>query len=903
MRFQQDQHWHATPADAVLREFGSGTHGLNWEEAARRLAAYGPNRMPPPKRRGPLMRLLLQFHNLLVYVLFAAAIVTALLGHWLDTAVILSVLVINALIGFVQEGRAEQALAAIRKMLSLQAVVMRDGRKFAVAAEELVPGDLVFIQSGDKVPADLRLSYTKNLKLQEAILTGESLPVDKQVATVSEGAELGDRFSMAYSGTLVSSGQGTGIVVATGATTQIGRISALLAEVQYLTTPLLAQLSVFGRWLTLGIALLAGATFIFGAVVQAYPLSEMFLATVGLAVAAIPEGLPAIMTITLAVGVRRMAARHAIIRRLPAVETLGSLSVICSDKTGTLTRNEMTVQAVVTARHRFDVTGVGYAPVGNFLRDGQDILPDHRPLLTEMMRGAMLCSDAQLREVDGQWSVEGDPTEGALVVVARKAGLDPVFEEKSCPRKDVIPFESEHRFMATLHHDHAGGAQIYVKGAPERILEMCHLQRGQGADEPLDTGYWHEAMQQLAGRGQRILALASRDAAAGKGDLCFADVERGLVLIGLFGLADPPREEAVAAIGQCRRAGIAVKMITGDHAATASAIAGQLGLENSGKVLTGRELDLLSPEKLAQEAAAVNVFARTSPEHKLRLVEALQQGGNVVAMTGDGVNDAPALKRADVGVAMGIKGTEAAKEAAEMVLADDNFASISRAVEEGRTVYDNLRKSIMFILPTNGGEALTIVLAIALGRLMPITPVQILWVNMITAVTLALALAFEPAEDDVMHRPPRARAAPILSRFLIWRICFVSLILVSGTFGVFVWLRDQGAGIELARTAAVNTLVMFELFYLFCTRFRLASVFRPAALLGNPAVLIAVVVILIFQMIFTYTPAMQLLFATQPLELASWGVIVLVAASVLVLVELEKFFFRRSDRLRRLISD
>ena len=903
MRFQQDQHWHAIPADAVLRDFGSGACGLDREEATRRLAEFGPNRMPPPKRRGPLMRLLLQFHNLLVYVLLAAAIVTALLGHWLDTAVILSVLVINALIGFVQEGRAEQALAAIRKMLSLQAVVMRDGRKVAVAAEELVPGDLVFIQSGDKVPADLRLSHAKNLKLQEAILTGESLPVDKQVAAVPEGAELGDRFSMAYSGTLVASGQGTGVVVATGAATQIGRISALLAEVQYLTTPLLAQLSVFGRWLTLGIALLAGATFVFGAFVQAYPLSEMFLATVGLAVAAIPEGLPAIMTITLAVGVRRMAAQNAIIRRLPAVETLGSLSVICSDKTGTLTRNEMTVQAVVTARHRFEVTGVGYAPVGSFLLDGRDILPDHRPLLTEMMRGAMLCSDAQLREVDGQWSVAGDPTEGALVVVARKAGLDPAFEEKSCPRKDVIPFESEHRFMATLHHDHTGAAQIYVKGAPERIVEMCQLQRGQGGDEPLDTDYWHEAMQQLAGRGQRVLALASRDAAAGKGDLCFADVEWGLVLIGLFGLADPPREEAVAAIAQCRKAGISVKMITGDHAATASAIAGQLGLENSGKVLTGRELDELSPDSLAAQAAAVNVFARTSPEHKLRLVEALQRAGNVVAMTGDGVNDAPALKRADVGVAMGIKGTEAAKEAAEMVLADDNFASISHAVEEGRTVYDNLRKSIMFILPTNGGEALTIVLAIALGRLMPITPVQILWVNMITAVTLALALAFEPAEDDVMDRPPRARAVPILSRFLIWRICFVSLILVSGTFGVFVWLRDQGAGIELARTAAVNTLVMFELFYLFCTRFRLASVFRPAALSGSPAVLIAVAIVLIFQMIFTYTPAMQLLFATQPLDLASWAVIVPVAASVLVLVELEKFFFRQSDRLRRLISD
>ncbi len=903
MRLQQDHHWHAIPVDEVLREFGSDAGGLSREVAAHRQAEYGPNRMPPPKRRGPLMRLLLQFHNLLVYVLLAAALVTALLGHWLDMAVILSVLVVNALIGFVQEGRAEQALAAIRRMLSLQAVVMRDGQKYAIPAEALVPGDLVFIQSGDKVPADLRLTYTRNLKLQEAILTGESLPVDKQVEIVAESAEPGDRFSMAYSGTLVSSGQGTGIVVATGAATQIGRISALLAQVQYLTTPLLAQLSVFGRWLTLAIVLLAVATFVFGAFVQGYPPGDMFLATVGLAVAAIPEGLPAIMTITLAVGVRCMAARNAIIRRLPAVETLGSLSVICSDKTGTLTRNEMTVQAVVTAHHTFDVTGVGYVPIGGFRLDGQDILPDHRALLTRMTRGAMLCSDAQLRETEGQWVVEGDPTEGALIVLARKAGLDRAFEEKTCPRTDVIPFESEHRFMASLHHDHQGTAQIYVKGAPERIMEMCHMQRGYNADEPLDAPYWHNAIQQLADRGQRVLALARRDAPAGKADLCFADVEQGLVLVGLFGLADPPRDEAIAAIGHCRAAGIRVKMITGDHAATASAIAGQLGLENSGSVLTGRELDRLSPEQLAAQAEAVNVFARTSPEHKLRLVEALQQTGNVVAMTGDGVNDAPALKRADVGVAMGIKGTEAAKEAAEMVLADDNFAAISHAVEEGRTVYDNLKKSIMFILPTNGGEALTIILAIALGRLMPITPVQILWVNMITAVTLALALAFEPAEDDVMKRPPRARRAPLLSRFLIWRICFVSLILVCGTFGIFVWLREQGASIELARTAAVNTLVMFELFYLLCTRFRLASALRVETVFGSRPVLIAVAVVLFFQMVFTYTPPMQLLFATRPLDLASWGIITLVAASVLVFVEIEKSLFRRFDGLRRIFND
>jgi len=892
-RAEQSTAWHAVPMPSVLDRLETRIEGLTPEEATARLTQYGPNRLLPPYRRGPLVRFLLQFHNVLIYVLIAASGVTAALAHWVDTAVIVGVVVINAVIGFIQEGKAERALEAIRNMLSLHASVVRGGKKIDIPAETLVPGDIVFLQSGDKVPADLRLFRVKNLQVQEAVLTGESLAVEKSPDPVQEVIELGDRSSMAYSGTLVTYGQATGVVVATGETTEIGRISSMLAEVQTLTTPLIQQLAIFGRWLTVAIIAAAALTFGFGVLIQEYSASDMFLAAVGLAVAAIPEGLPAIMTITLAIGVQRMARRNAIIRRLPAVETLGSVSVVCSDKTGTLTRNEMTVQSIATSRHLFGVTGAGYLPIGEFQLDGAEVSLNDWPLLSEMTRGALLCSDANLRHSQEQWIVDGDPTEGALIVVAIKAGLDPEFESKNCPRTDVIPFESEHQFMATLHHNHDGQGFIYVKGAPERIIEMCDRQRGYDADEPLDVEYWHTRMEEVAGRGQRILALASGPAANSHRELRFANVEKDLVLVGLFGLADPPRQEAVEAVARCRSAGIQVKMITGDHAATARAVAAQLGLDNTVAVLTGRELDALDGPQLASRIQEANVFARTSPQHKLRLVEALQASGHVVAMTGDGVNDAPALKRADVGVAMGVKGTEAAKEAAEMVLADDNFASIAHAVEEGRTVYDNLKKSIMFILPTNGGEALTIVVAIALGRLLPITAAQILWVNMITAVTLALSLAFEAAEQDVMRRPPRKRDEPILSGFLLWRIAFVGAILVAGTFGMFLWQREHGASIELARTAAVNTLVMFEIFYLLNSRYLLASSFSRAGILGSRPVLIAIGLVVMFQLLFTYASPLQFLFQTEAIDLVTWVEILVISSTVFFLVEAEKCVIRR----------
>ncbi|MBK1620034.1 carbonate dehydratase [Lamprobacter modestohalophilus] len=886
--------WHALETGAVLQQLSVSEDGLQQAEAERRLSEHGPNKLPEAKPRTPLIRFLAQFHNVLIYVLIVAGVVTALLQHWLDAGVIFAVVLVNAIIGFVQEGKAEDALKAIRGMLSPNARVWRDGRLLTVDATAVVPGDLVALQSGDKVPADLRLLRAKGVEIEEAALTGESVPVEKGTASLGVDTVLADRRCMAYSGTLVTHGQGTGIVVATGAGTEIGRISAMVAEVQQLTTPLLRQMAQFGRWLTLAILVLAAASFAFGYLVRDYSAAEMFLASVGLAVAAIPEGLPAIMTITLAIGVQRMAGRNAIIRRLPAVETLGTVGVICSDKTGTLTRNEMTVGTIATQARELRLTGAGYDPHGVFLAEDEPIDAQADPLLTAALRGVTLCNDASMELHEGEWRVHGGPMEGALLVAAVKAGLDTELLAKERPRTDLIPFESSHKFMATLHHNHTSESFIFVKGAPEVVLERCASERTPEGDQPLDLVAWQQRMETMAAAGQRVLAVAVKPGQPHQSDLDFKDVEQGLTLLGLFGLMDPPREEAIAAVRVCQQAGIRVKMITGDHATTAKAIASQIGLLSTETALTGRELDTMDDAELQRRVIEVDVYARVTPEHKLRLVKLLQQTGTVVAMTGDGVNDAPALKRADVGVAMGINGTEAAKEASEMVLADDNFASIANAVEEGRTVYDNLRKAILFILPTNGGEALVVLGAILFGfQHFPLTPVQILWVNMITAVTLALALAFEPPEPGMMSRPPRDSRQPVLSLTFLGRIGYVSLILMIGTFGLFLLDRWQGASIEHARTVAVNTLVMFEIFYLFNSRYMEAPVLNLRGLFGNGYVLLAVGLLLLFQLAFTYWGPLQTLFGTAALSAGHWLLIVLVASSVLFIVESEKGRVRR----------
>ncbi len=889
--------WHAVAAGAVLAAFESAPNGLSAGEAAKRLAEHGPNRLPQAKPRHILIRFLLQFHNLLIYVLLAAAALSLLLGHVTDAAVILGVVLVNAGIGFVQEGRAERALAAISGMLDPRAVVMRDGRRTMIPADGIVPGDIVLVEAGDRVPADLRLTRARTLRIEEAVLTGESVAAEKTTAPVAEDAALGDRTSAAFSGTLVVAGQGAGVAVATGARTELGRISALVGAVQELKTPLIRQMDQFARQLTgaiLGVALL---TFAFAVLVRDYAAAEAFMAVVGLAVAAIPEGLPAVMTITLAIGVQRMANRNAIIRRLPAVETLGSVSVICSDKTGTLTRNEMTAHTVATAERTVEVTGAGYQPHGAF-RDGErDWDPGGDPLLLDLVHAGLLCNDADLRETAGSWEVVGDPMEGALVVLAAKAGLDPELVRRQLPRTDEIPFDAQHRFMATLHHSHAGEAFILVKGAPERVFAMCGGGRDERRDHPLDLGAWRREADRLAALGQRVLAFARKSACVQQQSLTFADAESGLAPLGLVGFLDPPRPEAVEAVAACRTAGIRVVMITGDHAVTAGEIGRQLGLGETPTVLTGSDVARLDDAGLKSAVAQTVVFARTTPADKLRLVQALQSHGLVVAMTGDGVNDAPALKRADVGVAMGRKGTEAAKEASEMVLADDNFASIVAAVREGRTVYDNLVKVIAWTLPTNGGEAMTILLAIALGLTLPVTPVQLLWINMITAVTLGLTLAFEPTEANAMRRPPRRPDRPILAGSLVWKIAFVSLLFVAGAFGMFAWAEARGLPIETARTIVVNTIVALEIAYLFSIR-QVPDAADWRSLIGYPAVVVGVAVVVVAQIGFTYWPPVNAVFETTPLAATDMAAIVGVGVLLFALVEAEKRLRRAAFRPR-----
>ncbi|WP_299877812.1 cation-transporting P-type ATPase [uncultured Cocleimonas sp.] len=887
------KNWHSEKYETVLEYLDTTPTGLLKNEAELRLDQYGENKLPEPKTDSQIIRFMYQFHNVLIYVLLGAGLVTAILGHWIDASVIFAVVIINAAIGFVQEGKAEDALRAIRQMLSARAMVVRDGRQNTIQTDALVPGDIVLLQSGDKVPADLRLFRVKGLQIQEAALTGESVAVEKSTQTVSENSVIGDRINMAFSGTIVTHGKGSGIVVATGANTVLGNISTLVSDVTTITTPLLRQMAQFGRWLTLAILMIATLNFLIGIYWRNFALSEMFLASVSLAVAVIPEGLPAIMTITLAIGVQKMAKRNAIIRKLPAVETLGAVSVICSDKTGTLTRNEMMVRSIATPLCLFDFEGSGYDPHGEITVNNKTIELDNHPLFKECLRASMLCNDASLEQVNNDWVVHGDPMEGALIVAAMKAGLDSAVESKNNPRTDLIPFESEHRYMATLHHSHNDKAFIYLKGAPERVLEMCDQQRTINGDSAIDTEYWLAKIESMAARGQRVLAIAVKKVPTEHHSLSYNDVENGVTMLGLFGLIDPPRMEAIEAVKTCSDAGIRVKMITGDHGATALAIARQLKLVNTDEVLTGQALELMSEDELRQKVLSIDVFARVNPEHKLKLVRLLQEQGLIVAMTGDGVNDAPALKRADVGTAMGKNGTEAAKEASEMVLVDDNFASIIHAVEEGRTIYDNLKKAILFILPTNGGEALVILAAIIFGfHELPLTPVQILWVNMITAVTLALTLAFEPSEKGVMQRPPRDPKQPLLNRYLIWRIAFVSIILMLGTFGMFLWQLDQGMNIEYARTVAVNTLVLFEIFYLFNVRYITAPILNWHGLTGNRYVLIAVGLLILLQLGFTYLPPLQSLFGTTAIDLATWLSIILVTSSVLIMVEIEKLILR-----------
>jgi Ca2+-transporting ATPase len=878
--------WHHIPVDDVTRLLDvNPAQGLTAEEVRRRQGRFGPNQVRVRRGKSRLSTFIEQFNQPLIYVLLAAVGLTAYMGETTDSAVIFGVVLVNAVVGYIQEAKAGKAIEALARMVITEATVRRDGRRQRLPSVELVPGDVVLLQPGDRVPADLRLLHVRNLHVDESALTGESLPVAKHPDPL-------ERKNLAYAGTLVSSGQAECVVWAIGDQTETGKIAQLISEAVELSTPLTRKIAQFNRMALIGILGLAAVMIGVGLLRGDKP-SALFMPAVAFAVGAIPEGLPAAVTIVLAIGVSRMARRQVIIRKLPAVETLGSTTVICSDKTGTLTENQMTVRDIFAGGKSYAVTGTGYETKGELRWDGGALELRHHSALAECLLAGVLCNDSQI-VVDGDGlRVQGDPTEAALLVAGAKGGLVHADVHRVSPLIDTIPFESGHMFRATLHQARVG-RMIYKVGALERLLERCTDALGDNDIRvALDRPAVHHAAEAMAARGLRVVALARRAVGGDHDRLEHAHVAAGMTFLGLQGMIDPPRAAAIAAVRQCQSAGIAVKMITGDHLVTARAIAEQIGLK--GRVehgclvaLTGGELAQIPDDELPAVADRTAVFARVDPAQKLRLVKALQAKGHVVAMTGDGVNDAPALKQADIGVAMGITGTDVAKGAAAMILLDDNFASIAAAVEEGRGVFDNLTKFIVWTLPTNVGEALVLLVAMLVGTTLPALPVQFLWVNLTTAILLGLMLVFEPREPDLMDRPPRDPRMPLFTRELMQRSALVAAIMVIGAFWLFrLELRGVGGSEASARTVVVNVIVLVEVAYLFSCRSLHRSFFSIGWFTNRWAVLGSVAMIGA-QLLFTYAPIMNRLFHTAPITAISWLRIVAVAVVALVAVEIEK---------------
>jgi cation-transporting ATPase F len=894
--------WHHLSVEEVAKHLHVDLRtGLTQPEIRQLQEKHGPNRISPGRNLPLWRKFLRQFNQPLVYILLLAVGVTAFLGEWVDSAVISGVVLINAIVGFIQENKAEQAIAALGKMVSTASSVRRNGKKSRVDAEELVPGDIVLLQAGDRVPADLRLLHVQHLRVDESALTGESVPVDKHSDLLRADTVLADRKNLAFAGALVTGGQAEGIVFGIGDQTETGRIAHLISTATEITTPLTKKMQRFSKLLLWVILALAAATVALG-VSRGEPAVEMFMAGVAIAVGAIPEGLPAAVTIVLAMGVSRMAKRRAIIRRLPAAETLGSTTVICTDKTGTLTKNQMTVQEIFAGGRLYQVSGAGYEPDGEISLDEKPVDPANHPALAECLLAGSLCNDSQILREDGKIKIHGDPTEAALLVSAEKASLP--HPQAPSPALDTIPFDPEIMFRATLHDTDEPRRIIYKVGAVERLLDRCEDQLDpDGGLIPLDKESIHRAVEAMAARGLRVIGLARRHMPSDHPGLAHEDVAAGLTFLGLQAMMDPPRPEAIASIEQCQRAGIAVKMITGDHLVTALAIATQIGLQGSGEngkpiAISGRELENVTDDELPDVADRTSVFARVAPEQKLRLVRALQSRGHIVAMTGDGVNDAPALKQADIGIAMGNSGTDVAKGAAAIILTDDNFSSIEAAVEEGRGIFDNLTKFIVWTLPTNAAEAMVLFTAIVIGTTLPALPVQLLWINMMTAIFLGLMLVFEDKERDLMARPPRDPKRPLLTLPLIMRTGLVSLIILAGSFWLFFWeLQSEGETVNAARTAVVNVIVVVEIGYLFCCRSLTHSIFT-IGWFSNRWVLAGSAAMLAAQGFFTYSPVMNRLFQTAPIDADSWLRITSVALIAIAAVELEKWLrFGRSRRL------
>lgn len=863
------------------------TKGLNQEEVIKRQEIYGKNKLPSKKRESMFMIFLGQFNQPLVYILLFATLITALMSEWVDSGVILGVVLINSIMGFLQESKALKAIEQLANSIATDAVVIRDSKKQKLSSTELVPGDIVFLQSGDMVPADIRLFKVNQLRAEEAALTGESMPVEKHTQIVNESTVLAERNNMLYASTFITFGQGYGLVIGTGINTEIGKISTLLENTTKLETPLVKKIKEFSHILVYVISALAILTFIIG-LFRGNTWLEMLKASIALAVGAIPEGLPAALTATLAIGVSRMAKKNAIIRKLPVVETLGSTTVICSDKTGTLTENQMTVRKIYTNSGLYSVSGQGYMPDGEITSDDDKISPKNDAGLLKCLETGVLCNDSSYLLENEKPVIQGDPTEISLYVAAHKIGilLDSLQNENT--RLDEMPFESERQYMATLCRNTKDKNTIYIKGALEKLIKICsHTMDKDGTLKELNVEAVEEAYKKMASEGHRVLTFAMKE--TDKVDVTEEEiVEGGFVLLGLQGMIDPPRKEAISAVKTCHEAGINVKMITGDHGITALEIARQLGIVNdeNNRVISGGELELLNSEGLTEAVSSTNVFARVSPEQKLRLVEALQKQGHVVAMTGDGVNDAPALKRADIGIAMGVTGTEVAKDSSDMILTDDNFASIEAAVEEGRGVFDNLTKFIIWTLPTNIGEGLVILLAILLGTMLPIEPVQILWINMTTAVLLGLMLAFEPKEPGIMQRRPRKPNQQILTKELSVKILIVSLLLLGFAFYVFQFEKNIGS-VESARTAAATVFVLIEMAYLFNSRSLNVSLFK-LGLFSNPFIWLGTSLMLILQALFIFNPFLNIAFKTAPFSIQSWQIIGLGALATFIIIEIEK---------------
>lgn len=879
--------------EEVLKNQQSQSSGLTHDEASARLARDGLNALPEKAGKPAWLRFLAHFHDVLIYVLIAAAALTAVMGHWVDTAVILGVAVINALIGHIQENNAEKSLKSIRNMLSASAVVVRNGQHETVATTDLVVGDIVVLRAGDRIPADLRVMEAHNLRVEEAILTGESTVVDKTSDALAGELPLGDRKNLLFSGTTISAGAGLGVVIATGEATELGHINQMMTEIEKHRTPLLVQMDKLGKAIfSLILAMMVGL-FIFSLLLRDMPMGELLLSLISLAVAAVPEGLPAIISIILSLGVQTMARKRAIIRKLPTVETLGAMSVICSDKTGTLTMNEMTVKAIITADKNYRVQGNSYEPTGEIHVEENDTLAEIAPgsLLESYLRTIDLCNDSQLiRDEQGHWGITGGPTEGALKVLAAKAMLPAVESEL----RSKIPFDSQYKYMAT-HYRIGKDERVLVTGAPDVLFKLCQLQQTANGTEAFTQPHWEAEIARYAKEGLRMVAAAWKPTRADANALTHDCLNEGLIFLGIAGMMDPPRPEAIAAIGACQQAGIRVKMITGDHPQTAMSIGGMLGIHNSTHAVTGYELEQMDEAELAEAAVTYDIFARTSPEHKLRLVKALQDKGEIVGMTGDGVNDAPALKQADVGIAMGIKGTEVTKEAADMVLTDDNFATIASAVQEGRRVYDNLKKTILFIMPTNLAQGLLIIIALLAGNLIPLTPVLILWMNMATSATLSFGLAFEAGERNIMRRPPRQSNENVMDGFAIWRVGFVGTLIAACAFMLEAWLQPRGHSPEFIRTVLLQTLVTAQWVYML--NCRVSDGFSLGrGLLMNKGIWLVSGILLLLQLAIIYVPFLQMMFGTESLPLRYWGITFAIGIILFFIVEIEKPLTRKFRR-------